>query len=127
MSEEEVYCMDCGYVYTPRNYLGKSRCIKCGSEDYASKDWECGDVEENKHFFTSNLEKYFFSCCFDVCIDKLNSLLAGLEARSDCGAYNEPMDKVDREMLGLINESIKSIRETIDGIHEATQTEQWLL
>ena len=57
MSEEEVYCMDCGYVYTPRNYLGKSRCIKCGSEDYASKDWECthqhcserctiGDIEE---------------------------------------------------------------------------------
>ena len=55
--EEEVYCMDCGYVYTPRNYLGKSRCIKCGSEDYASKDWECthqhcserctiGDIEE---------------------------------------------------------------------------------
>tara|TARA_R100000789_G_scaffold13231_1_gene16952 strand:- start:455 stop:613 length:159 start_codon:yes stop_codon:yes gene_type:complete len=46
MSEEEVYCMDCGYVYTPRNYLGKSRCIKCGSEDYASKDWECSDIEE---------------------------------------------------------------------------------
>jgi hypothetical protein len=64
---------------------------------------------------------------FDVCIDKLNSVLAGLEARSDCGAYNEPMDEVDREMLGLINESIKSIRETIDGITDAWWTEQWLL
>ena len=62
-----------------------------------------------------------------ICIDKLNSLLAGLEARADCGAYNEPMDKVDREMLGLINESIKSIRETIDGITDAWWTEQWLL
>jgi hypothetical protein len=62
-----------------------------------------------------------------ICIDKLNSLLAGLEARADCGIYNEPMKEHEREMLGLINESIKSIKETIDGIHEATQTEQWLL
>ena len=57
-----------------------------------------------------------------ICIDKLNSLLAGLEARSYCQRLPE-----DREMLGLINESIKSIRETIDGITDAWWTEQWLL
>ena len=57
-----------------------------------------------------------------ICIDKLNSLLAGLEARSYCQRLPE-----DREMLGLINESIKSIEETINGIQEAFETEQWLL
>jgi len=39
--EEELYCIDCGYVYTPRKNFGE--CYKCGSEDYAMVDKENED------------------------------------------------------------------------------------
>ena len=41
MTKEELYCMDCGYVYIPRKNFGE--CYKCGSEDYAMLDKENED------------------------------------------------------------------------------------
>ena len=45
MSNEELYCMDCGYVYTPIKNFGE--CYKCGSEDYAMLDKEKDDDSNN--------------------------------------------------------------------------------
>ena len=45
MTKEELYCMGCGYVYTPIKNFGE--CYKCGSEDYAMLDKEKDDDSNN--------------------------------------------------------------------------------